>query len=220
MKIVLVVLCLLWPFVVIANKPVIPCHRGLTTDITNGTRLPNNFIKHNNITYPPWKYYKENNDTVIKGCTCDLVPSCFRKCCPHGQTYIHGKCSNSNHTLATNFVIPVYEEDMETSVPDNFFTVVHSYYCQNQSFLLDPDYVEGDLHYFQSNGSLYRPYAKPNYLPPQDFCLEFFEDYNMTSALVCFPDAEETTLQYSIGKIRELHYILFTFAHHYIFYLD
>lgn len=179
---------------------VIPCHRGLTTDITNGTKLPHHFIRHNNIAYPPGKYFKEQNDTVIRGCTCDLVSPCFRKCCPAGHTFQQNKCKKSNHTIATHFTPSTYERNVQISVPNNYFTIIHELYCRNGVYMLEPENNEIDQFYFQSNGHLYYPNSEQQFLPPEEFCLEFFEDINITTVLVCFPDPVEGPVHNSIGK--------------------
>lgn len=179
-----------------------PCHIGLRTDITNGTKFSNGSILHNHIMYRPGKYVKTKNGTTIMGCTCDVVPHCFRKCCPHGETY-HGKtCEKSNHSLATNFRVPVHKGEDKMPVSTNHFTLVHMNYCEKGAFLLEPDYPE-DVHYLQVNGSLYLPAGmggNPASYSPDQFCMDYFEDQGIVSALLCYPDDEKMQLEYSIGN--------------------
>lgn len=152
-------------------------------------KLKNGTILWDGLYFPSDKYYIAENRTEIRGCVCDIT-KCFRKCCPWGQGYIDNKCSPSNETLVKNFQIPVYEAGERTHVTNDHFVVIINKYCENGAYKLDPSNHVGDNHWLQTDGKLFQNATGGIDIqhPQEKFCMEYFEESNDISALICFSD--------------------------------
>ncbi|GJQ83251.1 hypothetical protein Trydic_g8848 [Trypoxylus dichotomus] len=170
--------------------PKVPCSPELSVDITDsvydsftGTRTKNN------ITFTQYNYFVDNG--TIRGCICN-VTTCVRKCCPLKEEIGPEKACVSNEDTWRNY---------SDVIPNNFtYAFVPSFLvCQNKlRFQLYPlEGREGEAFSIDINGHL--QYKTIN-LDAENFCLAYFSPENISGALICIKQEDNSDPLYYYGK--------------------
>lgn len=140
-------------------------------------------------------------------CTRDVA--CIRKCCEVDYVMRGKRCVLRNDS---DWHIPVYRET-DVTTQEHIEYIVGMINCDNGFYKLEPDVYDDDVHYLQTNGSLWKP-VTGEMLAFEKFCIEDLGD-NATSAFVCFEE-DDLAVKISrkmnaVGMIISMPFLLLTF---------
>lgn len=150
------------------------------------------------------KYTIINNSSCSEDgkCVCGYSP-CIRKCCPLGKFLSNKSCIPTEMP----FLIP------EKRKPNlHTFGVIHGYSCHPKlrRLLLDPrDNFTEDEFVLLDDGRLYVPFGK-DYYSVNSYCVDYIEDEEEVTALICSFDKNDPEKYYSIGNIKRCANVIIT----------
>ncbi|CAB3368144.1 Hypothetical predicted protein [Cloeon dipterum] len=199
-----------------------PCPMEESIHITRFQILPNKTLldEERNIRFSPDLYFREGNATV-RGCVC-RVKSCVRKCCPLDHHIKEAtKCVEGG---SDKFHENIFKEKLPLvrKKEDVFFLTGHQN-CNNGKYKLEPNVEPDDNFTLLPTGLLQLFYVsemaenKPVHF--SQYCVEYFGDMNLISAILCFPEESvENSPQnvqysiYSVGMLLSSVFMLLTLA--------
>lgn len=177
-----------------------PCSKTLTIDISNGNKLDDGLIQHENITFNRHHYFFDKEK--ILGCICN-IKKCIRKCCNTDEIYSSNICIDRKDEIF-NFTFFNGIEPSNDNIND--FVIIFGSQCPGRHYyLITPD--SSDDIFLQENGSLINK-AWENIYSVDKYCVDLFN--NEMSALICESDEfEEDAVKLKINGSGEYFIKLF-----------
>lgn len=172
----------------------------------------NGDLLYKNKIYNKNQYWKMNNSTFI--CVCnnnneddDNKYPCIRKCCMNDE-YLENtdkpKCIKS--TSVASLIQPSNEQlssDFNSQNISNIFKIINNRYCPDKMIRLMPDDSPDDDWILNIDGSIY---AIDKIFNQSSYCIDWIENYNTITALICIELNNNNANNESNNKIQDIVY--------------
>ncbi|KAF7995144.1 hypothetical protein HCN44_004616 [Aphidius gifuensis] len=175
----------------------------------------NGDLLYKNKIYNKNQYWKMNNSTFI--CVCNNNNNgdddnnknpCIRKCCMNDE-YLENtdkpKCIKSTSIIAS-IIQPSNEQlsiDFNNKNISSIFKIINNRYCPDKMIRLMPDDSPDDNWILNTDGSIY---AIDKIFNQSSYCIDWTENYNTITALICIELTNDNDNNESRNKLQDIVY--------------